>query len=155
MNSVARASWLSAARRFIGLVALPCGVFMPGAAFAAPASAQAGYMLACQGCHLEDGRGFPQRGVPSLNGFVGNFLKVPGGREFLVQVPGAAQSELSDERLAEVLNWMLRKFSPAQLPAEFVPYTAAEVGRLRTAPLAEVAPVRARLLQRLDSVTTP
>jgi len=109
-------------------------------------------MLGCQGCHLEDGRGFPQRGVPALNGFVGNFLQVPGGREYLVQVPGAAQSELSDERLAEVLNWMLRTFSPAQLPADFRPYTASEVGRLRKSPLVEVAPVRGELLRRLETV---
>lgn len=119
---------------------------------AATAPVQAAYMLGCQGCHLEDGRGFPQRGVPALNGFVGNFLKVPGGREYLVRVPGAAQSELSDERLADVLNWMLRTFSPAQLPAGFMPYTAPEVGRLRKSPLVEVAPVRAELLRRLETV---
>jgi len=123
-----------------------------GEARAATASVQAAYMLGCQGCHLEDGRGFPQRGVPALNGFVGNLLKVPGGREYLVRVPGAAQSELSDERLADVLNWMLRTFSPAQLPADFMPYTAPEVGRLRKSPLVEVAPVRVELLRRLETV---
>ena len=131
---------------------LLCGWLLYGEARAATPSVQAAYMLGCQGCHLEDGRGFPQRGVPALNGFVGNFLQVPGGREYLVQVPGAAQSELSDERLAEVLNWMLRTFSPAQLPADFRPYTASEVGRLRKSPLVEVAPVRGELLRRLETV---
>jgi cytochrome c553 len=72
---------------------LLCGWQLHGEAHAATPSVQAAYMLGCQGCHLEDGRGFPQRGVPALNEFVGNFLKVPGGREYLVQVPGAAQSE--------------------------------------------------------------
>jgi len=123
-----------------------------GEAHSATSSMQAAYMLGCQGCHLDDGRGFPQRGVPALNGFVGNFLKVPGGREYLVRVPGVAQSELSDERLADVLNWMLRTFSSAQLPADFTPYTALEVGRLRKSPLVEVAPVRVELLRRLETV---
>jgi hypothetical protein len=134
------------------VVALFCGWLLHGEAGAATPSVQAAYMLGCQGCHLEDGRGFPQRGVPALNGFVGNFLKVPGGREYIVQVPGAAQSELTDERLAEVLNWMLRTFSPAQLPADFKPYTAPEVGLLRKSPLVEVTPVRGELLRRLETV---
>lgn len=140
-------------RAVVGVLAvLLCGVLTAGGTRAATSPVQTAYMLGCQGCHLEDGRGFPQRGVPALNGFVGNFLKVPGGREYLVRVPGAAQSELSDERLADVLNWMLRTFSPAQLPAHFTPYTAAEVGRLRKSPLAEVAPVRGDLLRRLETV---
>jgi len=143
----------STSRAVGGAVAvLLCGLLTPGETRAATPSVQAAYMLGCQGCHLEDGRGFPQRGVPALNGFVGNFLKVPGGREYLVQVPGAAQSELSNERLADVLNWMLRTFSPAQLPADFTPYTAPEVGRLRRSPLVEVAPVRVELLRRLETV---
>jgi hypothetical protein len=143
----------STSRAVGGAVAvLLCGLLTPGETRAATSSVQAAYMLGCQGCHLEDGRGFPQRGVPALNGFVGNFLKVPGGREYLVQVPGAAQSELSNERLADVLNWMLRTFSPAQLPADFTPYTAPEVGRLRRSPLVEVAPVRGELLRRLETV---
>ncbi|MGL6224155.1 MAG: c-type cytochrome, partial [Steroidobacteraceae bacterium] len=46
---------------------LLCGWLLYGEARAATPSVQAAYMLGCQGCHLEDGRGFPQRGVPALN----------------------------------------------------------------------------------------
>jgi len=109
------------------------------------------YMLSCQGCHLDNGRGFPERGVPDMDGFVGNFLKVPGGREFLVRVPGSAQSQLPDDRLAEVLNMILTTFSPAQLPSDFVPYTAAEVRRLRAQPLVDVARTREELVRRIKS----
>jgi hypothetical protein len=77
---------------------------------------------------------------------------VPGGREYLVQVPGAAQSELTDERLAEVLNWILRSFSAAELPPDFIPYTAPEVARLRRSPLVEVIPARGDLLRRIETV---
>jgi hypothetical protein len=53
------------------------------------------YMLQCRGCHRPDGAGTPGV-VPPLAGFVGRFLGVPGGREFLVRVPGSAQSPLTD-----------------------------------------------------------
>ena len=111
--------------------------------------AEADYMLNCQGCHLPDGSGFPARQVPDLRNQMGRFLSVPGGREFLVQVPGSAQSGLNDADLARVLNWMLLRLSAAQLPADFQPYTAAEVGALRKQPLARVSEVRSELLERI------
>ena len=111
--------------------------------------AEADYMLKCQGCHLPDGSGFPARQVPDLRNQMGRFLSVPGGREFLVQVPGSAQTALNDADLARLLNWMLLRFSAAQLPADFQPYTAAEIGALRKQPLAQVSEVRSELLERI------
>ena len=111
--------------------------------------AEADYMLNCQGCHLPDGSGFPARQVPDLRNQLGRFLSVPGGREFLVQVPGSAQTALNDADLARLLNWMLLRFSAAQLPADFQPYTAAEIGALRKQPLAQVSEVRSELLERI------
>ena len=111
--------------------------------------AEADYMLNCQGCHLPDGSGFPARQVPDLRNQMGRFLSVPGGREFLVQVPGSAQTALNDADLARLLNWMLLRFSAAQLPANFQPYTAAEIGALRRQPLAQVSEVRSELLERI------
>ncbi len=111
--------------------------------------AEADYMLNCQGCHLPDGSGFPSRQVPDLRNQMGRFLSVPGGREFLVQVPGSAQTALNDADLARLLNWMLLRFSAAQLPADFQPYSAAEVGPLRKQPLARVTEVRSELLERI------
>ena len=111
--------------------------------------AEADYMLNCQGCHLPDGSGFPARQVPDLRNQMGRFLSVPGGRDFLVQVPGSAQTALNDADLARLLNWMLLRFSAAQLPADFQPYTAAEIGALRKQPLAQVSEVRSELLERI------
>ena len=111
--------------------------------------AEADYMLNCQGCHLPNGSGFPARQVPDLRNQMGRFLSVPGGREFLVQVPGSAQTALNDADLARLLNWMLLRFSAAQLPADFQPYTAAEIGALRKQPLAQVSEVRSELLERI------
>ena len=117
------------------------------------ASAPIDYMLQCQGCHLADGRGAPGK-VPSLLGMA-RFLTVPGGRAFLVRVPGASQSPLSDAQLAAVLNWMLAHFGPAESAAKQPPYTAEEVTKLRRPPLVDVAAERARLLEALEKGPAP
>ena len=92
-------------------------VFIVAAIMAMPVAAKAtepvhfDYMMNCQGCHLPQGEGFPLRDVPRVKGQLGKFLHVDGGREFLVQVPGSAQSDLNNERLAAVINWMLTTFT--------------------------------------------
>jgi len=106
------------------------------------------YILHSQGCHLVDGAGTAQK-VPALKNEVGRFLHVPGGREFLIQVPGTAQSPLTDAEVAAVLNWILENFSSGQLPADFVPYTTTEISRYRQPPLANVSAVRAKLMQEI------
>jgi len=111
-------------------------------------SARTNYMLRCQGCHLEDGSGTAEK-VPALRNEVGRFLQVPGGREYLIQVPGTSQSPLTDQEVAAVLNWILNKFSSAELPADFEPYTKDEVARYRYEPLANASEVRAGLLRKL------
>jgi mono/diheme cytochrome c family protein len=114
-----------------------------GAGAAHAAEPRVDYMLQCQGCHGAEGRGAPGT-VPSFAG-VGRFLAAPGGREYLVRVPGSSQSALDDAELAEVLNWMIRRFDPR----DFVPYTAEEVTRVRRPPLDDVEAVRRELLQEL------
>lgn len=107
------------------------------------------YMLNCQGCHLPDGSGNPQRSVPAFAGQLGKFLWIPGGREYLVQVPGSALSGLSDDALAGVLNWMLARFDAGHLPPDFKPYTGDEIQQWRGAVPADVDTTRNRLLQRI------
>lgn len=115
------------------------------------AQARLDYMLSCQGCHLPDGSGFPGK-VPDMRGVVGRFMQLPAGREFVARVPGVATSSLPDDRLAVVVNWMLREFSAADLPADFVPYTAEELGRLRKAPLTDVLGMRTQLLVEIGKL---
>lgn len=106
------------------------------------------YALNCQGCHRADGAGTPGT-VPPLAGSVARFLAVPGGREYLGQVPGVATAPLDDTALAAVLNWMLERFDKEHLPKDFTPYGAAEIGRLRRSPLTDVERVRGELLRAL------
>jgi len=126
-------------------ILLCCFLLLPMFA-SASSQAKMNYMINCQGCHLADGSGLPGS-VPSMKDFVGKFLSVAGGREFLVRVPGSANSPLSDKELAELLNWILTTMSTEQLGSDFKPYNAAEVGALRANLLVDVDGTRARLVQ--------
>jgi hypothetical protein len=108
------------------------------------------WVLNCQGCHRADGLGSEGTDT-TLAATVAKFLHAPGGREYLIRVPGVATSELSDADLAELINWMLLRFDREHVPASFQPYTPAEVGRLRTRPLRlEAKRIRERLLRGAD-----
>ena len=110
--------------------------------------ARQNYILNCQGCHLPDGSG-SKGNVPKMNDFVGYFLHVPGGREFIVQVPGAASAPISDRELADVMNWMLLNFSRNELPDPFEPYSAEEIGKLREEPLIDILQRREELIVKI------
>ena len=111
------------------------------------------WTLNCQGCHRQDGSG-SEGTAPSLKGTVSKFLTVPGGREYLGRVPGVATSPLSSADLADLMNWMFWRFDKEHMPADFQPFTADEIARLRGRPLRlEAAPMRSALLQRADAAS--
>ncbi len=128
-------------------------VFFAGAGIASASSgsqAQQNWILNCQGCHQADGAG-SEGGAPNMAGFVGRFLSVPGGREFLVQVPGVAYAPLPDNEVAALLNWMLHKLDEKNIPDSFSEYSEEEVARLRNHPLVEDAPARrAELIEVIE-----
>ncbi|HZR01871.1 MAG TPA: cytochrome c [Burkholderiales bacterium] len=105
------------------------------------------YSRNCQGCHGH--LGYSVEEIPVLKDRVGYFTRTPAGRAYLVRVPNVAQAHLSDERLARLLNWMLATYSPAQLPRDFVPYTAEEVNRLRREHPPSVVQLRKQVVEEL------
>jgi cytochrome c553 len=110
------------------------------------------WTLNCQGCHRPDGTGSSGT-TPSVAGTVAKFLSVPQGREYLARVPGVATAPLSDAELSEVLNWMLWRFDRQDLPADFAPFSAAEVGEFRKRPLRlEASQMRSELLAKAGAV---
>lgn len=102
----------------------------------------------CAVCHQNDGQGVPGT-YPSLAGTVGSYVRSPAGRAYLARVVsfgmnGSIMSQgaeyngfmqpwtqLSDADIAAVLNYILDRFNAKILPADFKPYTAAEVKHLR------------------------
>lgn len=107
------------------------------------------YLLHCAGCHQVDGSGLSDGSVPTFKGSLGHFVRSAKGRAFLVQVPGSAQSPLSDQELADVLNWLLIDLYAAELPEKFERYTAAEVHKLRDRPIDDAQLQRERIVGEL------
>jgi hypothetical protein len=105
------------------------------------------YMLNCWGCHRPNGEGIPGT-APPLQG-AADFLKVKGGRQYLIEVPGVSQSALSNAQVAEVMNWIMRTFNGNQLPSDFKPYTTDEVKQLRAVRMLEITKTRDALIAEM------
>ena len=105
------------------------------------------YQMFCQGCHVADGSG--HKSVPQLQGFMHKFMASQQGREYLIRVPGAANSALNNAELAEVMNWMLRKFGTPTDGEVWQPYNATEVGEYRQQALNETVHYRENLIATL------
>ncbi|KMQ75906.1 hypothetical protein [Marinobacter subterrani] len=117
-------------------------------------SSAVNYQLQCLGCHLTNGEGSPRNGIPQMAGFVGNFLKVDGGRAFLVRVPGASQSALNNQQLADLLNWMLRDegIAGGSAPEHFRPYTGEEVATYRKNRIKDLPEFRQGLIDQMKAM---
>jgi mono/diheme cytochrome c family protein len=135
---------MARARVSIGLAAVLCA----GAAPAAAASGAEVYAARCAVCHQPDGSGAPGF-IPPLQGTLGNFLRVDGGRRYLamvvtnglagpIQVSGrpynsnmpAFGPQLRRTQIAAVLNHVLTEVAGTSTPGDFAPYTAGEVADL-------------------------
>jgi mono/diheme cytochrome c family protein len=97
-------------------------------------------MLYCMGCHGADAQGVPGK-VPALAGPLSRFMRTPQGRDYVVRVPGAANSALTDAQLAAVLNWLAGRGAAAG-EAPVAPFTVAEVALVRQIPLSNVLATR-------------
>jgi hypothetical protein len=137
-----RHRWIQVVERRVAIALLLASSF-------ANADAPFDYMMSCQGCHRDDGRGSPGN-VPDLRDELGLLLSEPGGRRYLVQVPGSRNAAMDDAALAAVLNWMLPTFSAATLPVDFEPYSADEVRRFRSEPVGDIATERAQLIEEIN-----
>lgn len=128
----------------LAVLALLLGLAMP--AGAEPDDVRRNYLFGCRGCHLADGSGVPPD-VPTLRNTLGRIVARPGGRDYLVRVPGVLQSRLDDAALAEVLNYILSEFNAETLPPDFRPYSTREVARARKAILADPQAYRRALFE--------
>jgi mono/diheme cytochrome c family protein len=105
------------------------------------------YMLNCWGCHRPHGEGIPGTAPPLRD--AADFLRVPGGRQYLIEVPGVAQSSLDDAQVAAVMNWIVESFSAGRIPPDFRPYTRDEIARTRTTRLMDIKDARAKLVKTM------
>jgi mono/diheme cytochrome c family protein len=118
-------------------------------AAAAQASPQQDYILYCMGCHGAQAQGVPGK-VPPLAHALGRYMRTPAGRNYILRVPGAANSVLSDAQLAAVLNWLAQTFDGDELDSSHVAlFTTAEVTGLRHSPLPSVLATRSAVVRDL------
>ena len=119
------------------------------AVHAAHASPQQDYILYCQGCHGDQAQGVPGK-VPPLAGSLALFMRSADGRDYLLRVPGAANSALDDAQLTAVLNWLAESFPPAGVTTPRPePFTVAELAKTRRSPLANVKERRREVVRAL------
>lgn len=117
---------------------------LAGGAGAAWADGSGVYLSNCAVCHQPDGKGV--EGVyPPLAGSVGRYVALKDGRAYLINVlsfgmSGAIEAggesiegdmppwpQLSDQQVADVLNYVLHGLNAKLLPRGFTPITAAQV----------------------------
>jgi hypothetical protein len=107
------------------------------------------YILYCMGCHGEHAEGVPGK-VPPLANAIGRFMRTTEGRNYLLRVPGAANSVLTDAQLTGVLNWLAQTYDSASLADGTVRlFTSAEVTSQRHQPLASVLAKRTEVIRDL------
>jgi mono/diheme cytochrome c family protein len=131
----------------LGLPLALVAVGLTAAPVTTTASPAQDYMLYCMGCHGPDARGVPGK-VPALAGSLGRFMRTSQGRDYVLRVPGAANSVLADAQLAAVLNWLAERDAAAG-EARVAPFTEAEVARVRHNPLANVLATRHEVVTAL------
>lgn len=136
------------------------GVLAAGHAWADAPPVREDYVLHCSACHGPNGEGAGTV-TPSLRQ-TGRIASLPGGRDYLMRVPGAAQSPLDDARLARLLGWVVEELGGASPPNEFpTSFTAEEVGRARRRPLRDPGAARRALFEaqvepgRAEAVVEP
>jgi mono/diheme cytochrome c family protein len=129
--------------------AAPFGAAL-AASFIAPAlcaSPAQDYMLYCMGCHGAQAQGVPGK-IPPLAGSLALFMRTPEGRNYVLRVPGAANSALPDAQLAAVLNWLATSYGAPGGPPP-APFTVSEVSSVRRMPLADVQARRREVIGTL------
>lgn len=131
--------------RVAALVLCSLGVLGNSALRASP---RQDYVLNCMGCHGVRAEGVPGK-VPPLAHALGRFLGSLAGRNYVLRVPGAANSALTDAQLAAVLNWLLAEFNGDEMPRDASAFTTPEVTQWRHTPLTSVLATRRSVVMDL------
>ena len=109
------------------------------------------YVLYCMGCHGAQAEGVPGK-VPPLAHALGRYMRSPEGRNYILRVPGAANSVLTDAQLAAVLNWLAQTFDGDELAQSSAPlFSTIEVTGLRHSPLPSVLATRREVVHALEA----
>jgi cytochrome c551/c552 len=130
----------------VKLVTVALGIATACVSLADNEKAALDYRLNCEGCHRPNGEGVEPE-MPALQDNLLPFLSAPGGREYLIRVPGVRQAALSDADVASLMNWILSEFPANPGNVEISKFTAEEVSDFRAEPYLNVARTRRLILK--------
>ena len=117
----------------------------PQTLLADPEQAKIDYIENCAGCHGVDGNTVPAK-LPELQGRVGWFMCTPEARAYLIRLPNVAHSRIADnDRLADMMNYVVFVLGKGSAPAGTKPFTTAEVAHERQFALSEQSLTAERL----------
>jgi len=122
--------------------------FTAASACAANRSPQVNYILRCAGCHGLDGTGSATGGIPPL-GLIKAFTSDLDGRTYLMHVPGVVNSGLSNQEIADVINYVAQRWGTPEIP--FTSFSLEEVNHLRSIEIPDVVGYRRSLTNRYVS----
>lgn len=108
-------------------------------------SASSNYILRCAGCHGMDGAGSNIGGIPSLS-LIKSFTSDAQGRMYVMHVPGVVNSSLSDQEIADVVNYAVEKWGAKDV--SFQRFNLEEVTRLRANNIDDIVSYRRNLTAR-------
>lgn len=136
------ANGLESATWFLGVLAVGVITCIEGSAargtlrtsLADLTSAQSDYVEQCGGCHSLEGDTSPAP-VPVLRGRVGYFMSSPAGRRYLIRLPNIARSLEDNQRLADLMNFVVFGLGGASSSSCARAFTAEEVAGFRKNPL--------------------
>ncbi len=111
----------------------------------ASSSVETSYRLHCSGCHGFDGTGSVVGRIPRFPGVIGQVLKAPDGRVYLVNVPGVVNAGLPDAETAAILNYVIHTWGGPDVPPDAKDFTAAEVSELRKVRIDDITLLRRKL----------
>ncbi|MGZ8251030.1 MAG: c-type cytochrome [Methylophilaceae bacterium] len=131
---------------FVTRIVLVLASCLSGAtAMAGSRSASSNYILRCAGCHGMDGSGSSIGGIPSL-GLIKSFTSDAEGRMYVMHVPGVVNSSLSNQEIADVVNYAVEKWGAKDVP--FQHFSLEEVTRLRASNIDDIVSYRRNLTAR-------
>lgn len=118
-------------------------------------SAKSLYALKCSGCHRMDGMGAPEAGIPPFPGFIAPLARNQDGRVYIAHVPGIMGSRLSNDQLADVLNYVIDEWSEDTSSTPPARFTAEELTELREVRLTNIVEFRRNVVAQLSAAGDP
>lgn len=131
--------------KFLRYALFLVAALMAASACAANRSPQVNFILRCAGCHGLDGTGSAIGGVPPL-ALIKAFTSDPDGRTYLMHVPGVVNSGLSNQEIADVVNYVAQRWGKPEIP--FASFSLEEVDRLRAIEIPDIVSYRRDLTSR-------